>query len=235
MSPMIVCFHHAGGSASVFRAWGPNRELDLHPVQLPGREDRRAEPAHTRIDTLVAQLDAELDPLLDEQHVFFGHSMGALIAHALLRRRQQSGRRLPDALVVAAAAAPHLHMLDLPLETMSDLEVAETLSSFGGIPPALLARPEWLSALLAPVKADLWVCRSVRQVAPAPIPVPLHALGGTADTLVTPDRVAAWEEHAGAGFTLTMIDAGHFVVTENGAQVQDLLRRVVAELTVLTG
>ncbi|WP_156665171.1 alpha/beta fold hydrolase, partial [Rhodococcus sp. 852002-51564_SCH6189132-a] len=83
MTPTVVCFHHAGGSAAAYRDWGSEHDLRIHAVCLPGRDGRRNEPSPTSMDSLVEQLDDELGELLATEHVLFGHSMGGTIAYEL--------------------------------------------------------------------------------------------------------------------------------------------------------
>ncbi|WP_374201888.1 thioesterase II family protein [Actinokineospora sp. PR83] len=90
--PTLVCFHHAGGTASTFRDWRKNApdDFDIHPVQLPGRESRIAEPRHTDLDTLVESLLPELEPVLASPHVLLDTAW-ALIAYRLTQRSLELG------------------------------------------------------------------------------------------------------------------------------------------------
>lgn len=221
--PTLVCFHHAGGTASTFRDWRKNapEDFDIHPVQLPGRESRIAEPRHTDLDTLVESLLPELEAVLAGPHVLFGHSMGALIAYRLAQRRLELGLRDPAALIVAAYVAPHTEPIRLALEQLSDLDLAKTLCDIDGMHPEFLRRPEWLGPLLAVVKDDLRICASHPATAAAPLPIPLHAFGATQDPLVTMEKLAAWSDHTTAEFGLTFLPGGHFMVTAKTSDLRD--------------
>ncbi|WP_424187570.1 thioesterase II family protein [Actinokineospora sp. G85] len=219
--PTLVCFHHAGGAASVFRTWKQEADLPVHAVQLPGRESRIGEPRHTTLTTLVDSLLPELADVLAGPHVLFGHSMGALVAHALTRRRLALGLRPPLALLVAAYVAPHEEPIRLALERMTDLELATTLCDIDGLHPEFLKRPEWLGPLLATVKDDLRVCASHHHGPTAPLPVPIHAFGGTDDPLVAPAKLVSWEAHTTAEFGLTWVPGGHFMVTAKDSTLRE--------------
>src|SRR3974390_513497 len=73
----LFCFPFAGGSASAYRGWslGVPRDVEVCPIQLPGREDRFTEPAFRRIPQLVPVLVDALMPFFDLPFVFYGHSM----------------------------------------------------------------------------------------------------------------------------------------------------------------
>ncbi|HEY4595173.1 MAG TPA: alpha/beta fold hydrolase, partial [Thermoanaerobaculia bacterium] len=83
----MFCFPYAGGGASTYRGWGASLSSDLEvcPVQLPGRESRLREPALTSTESMVPAIADALAPYLNLPFVLFGHSMGAAIAFALAR------------------------------------------------------------------------------------------------------------------------------------------------------
>src|SRR2546426_6412646 len=83
--PRLFFFHHAGGGSSLYQHW--ERALtplvSVWPVLLPGRERRMREARFESLDSLVPDLDRHLAPYLTVPHVFFGHSLGALVAYRL--------------------------------------------------------------------------------------------------------------------------------------------------------
>ncbi|MGK2885308.1 MAG: thioesterase II family protein [Rhodococcus sp. (in: high G+C Gram-positive bacteria)] len=226
-SPTVLCFHHAGGSASVYRRWSDSAILDVVPVQLPGRENRRREQRFTDLSALLDLLEIELADVMNKPYVLFGHSMGALVAYRLAVRALEAGRRLPESLVVAAGAPPHVPTLPLPLDSLTDLEIAHALAEFDGLPAVLLDRPEWLGPLLAVVKDDIRVCQSNRVDDTTTLPIPIHAIGGTTDRLVSTASLAQWDRHTSREFSMTTIDGGHFLTTDNSEELFSLVERIV--------
>src|SRR2546423_7692121 len=83
----LFCFPYAGGHAALFRTWskGLPSEIELCPVQLPGRERRMREKPYANLPELIDTLVGVLSPYLDKPYVLFGHSMGALISFELAR------------------------------------------------------------------------------------------------------------------------------------------------------
>ncbi|MFE9095624.1 thioesterase II family protein [Streptomyces sp. NPDC007264] len=228
----LFCFPYAGGGASAYRRW--QRGLDDHdagvrvmPVQLPGREGRINEPRFTDLDALIDDMDAQLDDELCGPHIFYGHSMGALIAYSLARRRQQRGASLPRALVLSAYRAPHLPAPPIADPEAADEELVAALVDLGGIPQALLGHPEFLAVLLPVARDDLRLCLGTTPAQTEPLQVPLHLFAGRADRLVTVPEMLPWQQHAGRGCEVRTMSGGHFFVKSN----EDAFLRELASLT----
>ncbi|WP_328609055.1 thioesterase domain-containing protein [Amycolatopsis sp. NBC_00345] len=234
--PRVFCFHHAGGTASVFAGW--QREVgsgvSVHPVQLPGRERRLHDEYPEDMAALVAGLDAELAPWLEAPHVFYGHSMGALVAFALTRRRHSRGAPLPEALVTGAfgdpAAPPPLEVVP----SMSDDDLLDLLIGLGGMSDVVRRYPQWAGPALALIRADLALCTSFQAGPAVPMPVALHAFAGADDPLLDSSSVRAWGAHTAARFTADVVPGGHFFLADPVARAR-VLAAVTAPLTAAAG
>jgi surfactin synthase thioesterase subunit len=228
-NPRLICFHHAGGASTAFRAL--NRALGPHipmaVVNLPGRESRCGEPRHRDLDACATQLADELSPYLDQPHVLLGHSMGAIIAYTIAQQRIAAFRRGPDALIVASYAAPHLPSAAAQIDSADDLRLATTLARFGGLPAELLARPEWLAALMPLVRDDLRICASHRDRGEPPLPCPIHIFGGDADPLVAGTALAGWRHHTNQPRPITMVSGGHFLFRDPDPRLVEAIAAIV--------
>src|SRR5271166_2911082 len=93
----LFCFPHAGGAASIYRLWAAPLwpDIEVCPIQLPGREARIHEPSATRLTALVESLTAVMRTKLDVPFVFFGHSMGGLTCFELARGLRRANLPLP--------------------------------------------------------------------------------------------------------------------------------------------
>ncbi|MBU3068095.1 alpha/beta fold hydrolase [Nocardia sp. NEAU-G5] len=74
-------------------AKGLGSVVDVLAIQYPGRQDRLREPGITDLAYLADLIAAELACLDDGlPAVFFGHSMGAILAFEVAWRLENSGR-----------------------------------------------------------------------------------------------------------------------------------------------
>lgn len=208
----VFCLPHGGGGASAYREWMARSapEVEVVPVQLPGRESRVAEPTCRSASELVERL---LEPLLaraDRPFALFGHSMGALLAyelaHALVRRG-----RTPLHLFVSGLDAPQLRDTSGPqMHTWPDERLAQSLTTLRGTPPEVLASPELLRMLLPVLRADAAVTETYRHVPRSPLPLPVTVLNGRDDALVDAAHLAGWSELSDKPVQFIDFDGDHF-------------------------
>jgi medium-chain acyl-[acyl-carrier-protein] hydrolase len=207
----LLCIPFAGGGAGVYRGWAAllPPEIELCLAQLPGREQRFAEPLQDRAVPLLDALGRELAALGDLPLAIFGHSMGGLLAFELGRRLERAVDLQLLAVFVSGRAAPHLRDREL-LHILPDAALIEALARLGGIPPEVLAHQELMKIVVPILRADLAVDETA-ELARAPLlRAPLIALGGRRDPLVTPASVEAWREYARGEFRAAFCDGDHF-------------------------
>ncbi|MFD6624413.1 thioesterase II family protein [Streptomyces diastaticus] len=225
--PQLFCFPFAGGGASAFRPWVSQLAdvAEVCPVRLPGREDRRSEPLPTDINALAEQMADELADRIRAPYVLYGHSMGAQLAYRFVHA--VVGRQLPppDLLIAAAHRAPHQAPL-LPLTySLPRDAMVEWLRECGATPAAVLDSEKVLDFFLPTLRSDF----ALSELCPEygyeqPLDVPILALGGEDDPLVSEDNLDAWALHTASRFRASRFPGGHFFHMESEAQVLDLMR-----------
>jgi medium-chain acyl-[acyl-carrier-protein] hydrolase len=226
----LFCFHHAGAGASAFRPWiAPlgAAGVAVCAVQLPGRENRFLEPAHTRLAPLLEALLPQLEPHLRRPYALFGHSMGALVAFAAARALRAAGAPGPARLHVSGRIAPQLSDPRGRLHDLPDEDLLAELRVLGGVPAAVLDNRELMALQLPLLRADLAVNETYRHVAEAPLDVPITAFGGIDDPKVDEHELRGWARQTRAGFRLCLLPGGHFFVA---TALSLLLRDLVTDL-----
>ncbi|MFE9020827.1 thioesterase II family protein [Streptomyces sp. NPDC007808] len=207
----LFCFPYAGAGGSVFRSWGEGlpADVDLWAAQLPGRESRVGESALRRLEPLVDALYEAVLPRLDLPYVFFGHSMGALVAFELTRRLRRAGAPQPSRLLLAAFRAPQLPNPNIRIHHMPD-EVLKTVLRTEGTPPEVLDNGELMRALLPMLRADLELCDTYRYRDEPPLTMPVSVFGGDQDVRVSRSDLDMWRAQAGGAFRLAVLPGSHF-------------------------
>lgn len=214
----VFCFPYAGGGTSVFRSWGKTfGDIEICPVQLPGRESRHHEPAFSDMGALADAAHAALLPYLDVPFAFFGHSFGALVAFELARRtRKNSGLRR---VFVSARRAAHLNEPRPPIAHLSNAEFAAAVQErYGGIPQAVFDAQDLLELLLPRLRADFQVLESYECGRGEPLPVGISVFGGRQDVLPDED-LHAWAVHTTADLEVRMLSGGHLYLESHRSEL----------------
>ncbi|CAM5331052.1 hypothetical protein GCM10010329_38030 [Streptomyces spiroverticillatus] len=222
----LFCLPHAGAGASAYRQWQRSLDPDVEvvPVQLPGRESRLGEPPVPSIRSLAEGLA----PLLVERaagvpFAVFGHSMGALLGYELCHLLEASGHP-PELLIVSGAAGPRLPLVaDRPVHQMADEELVCHLGELSGTPQAVLSHRDLLDMVVPAMRADFQACETYVHEERRPLAVPLLVLGGDADPTVPVASLEPWRDHTTAPSTVRVYPGGHFFHHENKEDVMELI------------
>lgn len=227
----VLCLPPSGTGAAFYaplRRTLANEDLDLLPIQLPGRETRLSEPLLTDLRTLAHRAaDALGGEFSDGRTMLFGHSMGGALAFELAVELDRRGGPRPAAVVVSACAPPHTEFTGFPMRDAPDAEFGEMLRRLGGTPAALLCNEEFMAMTVPILRADLTMCETHEPKGDESLSVPLLAVGGSLDEDVPVDWLAGWERYARAGFASVVVPGGHHYLLEavGARSVAGLLRR----------
>jgi len=230
-SQRLFCFPHAGGGATAYRRWVTAfpGDLEVCPVQLPGREQRLREPPFNSMEALLEPLLAGLLPWLDRPFSFFGHSMGAAIAFELAHRLRAMGLPTPQRLLVSGRRAPGRVGHDEITYHLPDDAFLDKLAELNGSPREVLDNAELMALMLPMLRADFQLIETYRGKSDRPLlDCPLTAFGGVDDPKASREDLLAWKELSRGPFRLQMFAGGHFYLQQDPAP---LLEAVQRELT----
>lgn len=223
----LFCFPYAGGGASVFRRWPVSLQglAEVCPVLLPGREARFREPAFTRVESLVAALEAASFDLLDRPFAVFGHSMGALIAYEWCRLLERQRRIRPACLIISGSRPPHASFSDAGVHGLDDDAFLERLHERYQAIPDLVRQNRELAAIVLPaLRADFELLETYRHEAGDRLGCPILAFGGRRDQTVSPQELGGWSAHTDGAFEHRLLDGDHFFIRSAETELLDGIR-----------
>jgi medium-chain acyl-[acyl-carrier-protein] hydrolase len=229
----LFCFPYAGGSAAVYRGWSDRlpAEIEVLPVELPGRASRFREEPFRRLDELVAKTAEALQPRFDRPFAFFGHSMGALIAFELARHLRREGMEEPRWLLLSARRAPHLSQEEEPYYDLPEAEFVDKLRELNGTPEEVLQHPELMQMMIPLLRADFQVNETYDFAPEEPLACPISALGGVGDPEVSRDHLEAWKEHTSGPFSVRMFEGDHFYIDQRQSTLFQAVGQDLAALS----
>ncbi|MFF7364681.1 alpha/beta fold hydrolase [Streptomyces sp. NPDC008125] len=224
-SSLLFCLHHGGAAASFFRDWqrllGP--DVEVVPVQLPGREARLAEPAERSLTALTERLAGPVLERADGRpFAFFGHSMGALLGYDLSHALSAAGRP-PAHLAVSGYVPPHARA-GTSVHTLSEEDFLAHVEGLQGTPPEILENPTLLELVLPILRDDFAACETYTYVERGPLDVPIAVFAGRDDPSAPADEMARWSELTRADTSFDVFPGGHFYFQESLAKLLEALR-----------
>lgn len=224
-APALICFPHAGGSASYYSSFSARLQsrLQVFALQYPGRQDRLREPLLSTIDEFAEEAFAALEPILKQPIALFGHSMGALIAFEVTVRMNERLNVAPLTLFVSGRRAPSSYRVEDDVHLRDDAGLVVELRSLSGTDLRVLDDPDVLGMVLPAMRSDYTaVERYVYRPGPK-LDCPLVALIGDTDPKADVDEVRAWQDHTSARFEMHTFIGGHFYLAEHSQAIADII------------
>lgn len=213
----LFCFPYAGGSSFIYHKWSKSidGQLEVCPVQLPGRANRMNEMPFTNVDCLVEVLSERISPFINRPFAFFGHSMGAIIAYELAQRLASTRGLEPVHLFVSGRSAPHVKSEEKLTYNLPKNRFIAEIEKLNGTPQEILQNPELLELLLPLLRADFQLVETYRASDSGALSCPITVFSGTNDEEVALGELEQWKQHTTGRFAIYVLDGDHFFISQH--------------------
>ena len=227
----LLCLPFGGGGSSFYLSWARDLEpeVEVVPIQLPGRENRLEELAFDEIHKLTDEIIPAIQNYLDEPYAIFGHSMGAFVSFELAREIRRKNLSAPKLLLLSAMRAAHLKDIRPTIAHLPDEPLIEALKERYDLEVSKDSM-ELLQLMVPTIRADILAIEKYTYKNEPPFDFPIIGFGGNLDRSVEPPDIEAWSLHTTVRFKYYQIDGGHFFVNSSRDQ---LIRCIQNELTDL--
>jgi surfactin synthase thioesterase subunit len=229
----LFCFPYAGAGASFYHAWGAwfgHHEIETWGVQYPGRENRIDERPSARFSSLIEALVAEFDQLrLDGPFGFFGHSLGAVVAHTLACELRRLDRPTPAHLFLSGRDAPHHRRDPSLIYTLPDPELIDAVVRYGNLPETYRDDRALMELLIPVLRADFALLHDNHRSCPPAeelpmLPCPFSIFGGEHDPWTTRRGLCDWAHYTTGRFRVRTYRGGHFFLNDDRGRLWDAIR-----------
>lgn len=218
----LFCFPHAGGSASAFKSWCKTvpSDIEVVPVELPGRGMRFLESLPESFELLSQKMLVELNSQFDRPFFFFGHSMGGLLAYLMaINIKKNNEKSNLCGIVVSACRAPDDPESEPPIHHLPENLFLSELIKFDGIPNEVVQDKELLDFVVPIIRADISILENhVWQDLDEKIAVPIVAYGGGEDS-ISQYSMDRWRLKTSSTFRNRSFSGGHFFLKDSEAEV----------------
>jgi malonyl CoA-acyl carrier protein transacylase len=214
---------YAGGDENAYRALARHTgELEVVPLERPGRGRRVAEPLLTDVDAVVADLMDQLRDRVGEPYAIYGHSLGARLAFRLCRRLRAEGRPLPVRLVVSGECGPSVPSRERDTWRLTGEAFWAHLDRLGGVPAQLRQFEDLMAHYERVLRADFTVLGRYTHHPEPPLEVPITVVTGDAEPF-TDAEIGAWQRESTEPLTRHELPGDHFFIREHWAELADLI------------
>lgn len=228
----MFCFHHAGGSAAMYKEWVNHAEnINVFSIELPGKGMRRMETPIDNMNQLAQEIANAVKKVSSGKRIIlYGHSMGAAIAFSVAKSLYKDFATLADLLIVASRQAPHLPNKDKYHSSMGDECLIAELKRMGGTPEEILNNDVILSLILPSIKSD-YVLHESFIYGGEKLNIPIIAHYSEGDVDVNEGDIVEWQEVTTKSCSVEKFKGDHFFLAELGVRYfQELEQTILRNL-----
>jgi surfactin synthase thioesterase subunit len=221
----LLAVAHAGASVTAYQPLAAHlgQAVRFHGAELPGHGRRMREPLLTSIEAMAQDVLAATRHLMHGPYVLFGHSMGALVAHALALAIRAENLPLPRHLFFSGCSAPGRSQLPPGVAQLEREAFWRFIRQYNGVPGEFMAYPELLDIFEPILRADFQAVTSYRPAPAPPLATPATVFYGRDDS-VAGDELSAWQAVSSQPLELRPFPGGHFYLLEQTAELAACLQ-----------
>lgn len=182
----------------------------------------------TDLAAVLDALERAVLPLMERPCVFFGHSLGGLVAYELTKRLHARGVTLPRRLIVSGKRAPQYPPRRPAISRMPDPEFIREIANYDGTPDVLIGNSEFIEMILPRLRADATLFDEYVYSPCEALPCHITAFGGDEDIHVNRQELLGWAELA-QRFDWRVFSGGHFFIKSGEAVVLQELAQILLE------
>lgn len=219
----IMLFPHAGSAASFYAGWKKHfrEDINVMPVQYPGRENRRRENIPNSISRMAKDfIQDNLDIIKRNKILLFGHCMGALICWEIAKILSESEYETSIVLFVSSYTAPDVGF-DRRTNDMTEEDMLGYLCENGFINESLFGDKDFFEYYASIMRADLSLMEKYNYLDNKDIKIKfdIYTVNGKNDSQDLLDKVLYWKHYTEGCFRRILMEGGHFYLKENPEEV----------------
>lgn len=212
----LFCIPYAGASAAIYKSWIPYAsDVDIMPLELPGRGYRYSEPLVNSVTELAEDLLPRItrETGQDEPYALFGHSMGAWVAYECALLLQEKSHSLSH-LYISGQTAPHKKNR-ISQARLDDAELMRFIASLEGMTTETIESELWQEIFLPIFRADVVAADEyLPRLDSRRLACPITVMNGEHDTSSCLNA-SEWRSYTNSKFESYMFPGGHLYLRQH--------------------
>lgn len=219
----IIIFPFAGGSQYAYTDL--KKHLPTHQqvvcLDYPGHGRRMTESLMDNLDDLVSDAYQQIKDSCVGEFIFWGHSMGAVMAFLLCHKLMKQGKKLPKQVIVSGRNAPNLLSRKEKISHLPKAEFIDKLRDIGGTPEAVLINQDLLDLFEPILRNDFKALEGFQVNLPA-LPIPFQVWTGSEESL-NEDDINDWQLTSIFPIAKRVFPGNHFFIYQHLPTIAELL------------
>lgn len=203
-----------------------DQTISIYPFQLRSRSDAKGEEPYSSIEEAARDCADMIQEFSDKPIIFFGHSMGGVIAY-LTAFYLKSIYKIDIEKLIVSASIPEMSAIcrdkNKCMSDMSDEEFCKTLVENGGIDEKILAIKEFYDDFLPVLRADFSITEKYVSDPENKISCDISVYAAKDDKIVPVDMIDMWQKYTYGSVSSTIFEGGHFFIKKH---IQDICREL---------
>lgn len=224
----IFCLPYAGAGSSIYSKWQKyfGNDIEICPIELPGRERKIREPLIDNIEEMARTVYDGIKMKLNEPFCIFGHSMGGMIAYELTRHIKKYENKSPEYLFMSASGLK-IKKDNVLIHKLSDKELIEHVIKNGGTQRVFAENKAFAKYFLPIIRNDY---KAVETYKPSieKLNCKIRAFASREDTEINYKETQKLANYTD-DFDLKIFKGNHFFIRDNEEEVCNEILNIVSK------
>lgn len=230
----LILFHHAGGDKYAFQYLSQklNQDFEIIYYELPGRNYRLNESLLFDIHQIVDDAYNTILPYTQNDFVFIGMSMGALISFLVSEKLHQKNKNLPKHIVLSSRKSIEQYTTIHQVANADDDTFWNYVKSFGANIDGILQHHElknfYEPILRADFKALEYFNHHYHNHLSTQLPISVSSLFGKDDIHIDIEGANSWNKYFTKEFEVKVFEGGHFFLYNNNEAIEYIRNKALS-------
>jgi surfactin synthase thioesterase subunit len=228
----VFCLPFAGGSKYSFWSYQRNARanLNLIPLELPGRGSRMEEPLMSDIHKIVEDIFEQIKGLLHQPYAIYGHSMGTLSGYLLTKKIIALDCPAPLQLFFTGSAGPSIKKDKHGIYNLPRVEFFTELKKLGGVTEEVLNNAELMEIFEPVIRSDFRALSAYEYQASPAFDIPLTVMTGSEES-ISSEELMTWQQETVQPVTFYKFPGNHFFIFNQADAIMNMMSTVMAHKT----
>lgn len=226
----IFAFPYAGGDSYCYRDYQKKMaHIPFITLSLPGRGKRFGEPRIDSIDGMADEAIKQFQLASAQDFIFYGHSMGSLIAYCTAIKLRALNLNQPKLLLFSGRKGPSLNTGKGNRHKLPTKEFRSELESLGGCPKEVLQNQELMEIFEPILRSDFKAVETYQYVPTKPLDQKITLFHGKGDHF-TKEDILTWQLESSQPIEYHEFDGGHFFIQKECNVICDIMESKISKL-----